>query len=74
MRRRAGDELARSASSAPGGDGDTARWRKRALLAAVRRLAVFTALFLVVEFARRWRANGAVTRWADAASKEKPGG
>ena len=73
MRRRAGDELAQSASSAPGGDGDTARWRKRALLDATRRLAVFTALFLLVEFARRWRANGAVTRWADAASKEKPG-
>ena len=71
MRRRAGEGLPESVTTGAG-DGDTTRWRRRAILDGLRRLAVFVALFLVVEFLRRWRANEAMTAWAESGSgKEK---
>ena len=72
MRRRAGEGLPESVTSGAG-DGDTTRWRRRAILDGLRRLAVFVALFLIVEFLRRWHANEAMTAWAESGSgKEKP--
>ncbi len=72
MRRRAGEGLPESVKSGAG-DGDTTRWRRRAILDGLRRLAVFVALFLTVEFLRRWHANEAMTAWAESGSgKEKP--
>ena len=71
MRRRAGEGLPESVTSGAG-DGDTTRWRRRAILDGLRRLAVFVALFLVIEFLRRWHANEAMTAWAESGSgKEK---
>lgn len=72
MRRRAGEGLPESSVTTGVGDGDTTRWRRRAILDGLRRLAVFVALFLVVEFLRRWHANEAMTAWAESGSgKEK---
>jgi len=71
MRRRAGEGLPESVTTGAG-DGDTTRWRRRAILDGLRRLAVFVALFLVVEFLRRWRASEAMTAWAESGmGKEK---
>ena len=71
MRRRAGEGLSESVTTGAG-DGDTTRWRRRAILNGLRRVAVFVALFLVVEFLRRWHANEAMTAWAESGSgKEK---
>ena len=71
MRRRAGEGLSESVTTGAG-DGDTTRWRRRAILDGLRRVAVFVALFLVVEFLRRWHANEAMTAWAESGSgKEK---